>query len=71
MDTELQTKVEKYEAKVVQCEEWARKAPAGPQREFYTVLAQYYGELATDFRKILAKRSAAFPLFAGSEQKSA
>ena len=59
METELQSKAEKYEAKVVQCEEWARKAPEGAQREFYTVLAQYYGELATDFRKILEKRTAA------------
>jgi hypothetical protein len=59
MVTDLQTKVQKYEAKVAQCEEWARQAPDGPQRAFYEVLAQYYGELAMDFRQVLAKRKAA------------
>jgi hypothetical protein len=59
METELQGKVEKYEAKVVQCEEWARQAPEGPQRTFYVVLAEYYGGLAKDFRQVLAKRKAA------------
>ena len=59
MGTDLQAKVAKYETKVAQCEEWARQAPEGPQRVFHEVLAQYYRELATDFRHVLAKREAA------------
>ncbi len=57
--TDLQTKVEKYESKAAQCEESVRKAPEGPQRAFYEVLARYYGELATDFRQVIEKRKAA------------
>ncbi len=59
MVPDLQTKAAKYETKVAHCEEWARKAPDGPQRVFYEVLAGYYRELATDFRQVLAKRQAA------------
>ena len=59
MMTDLQTKVEKYETKAAQCEERARQATDGPQRAFYEVLARYYGELATDFRKIIEKRKIA------------
>ena len=57
--TDLQTKVEKYESKVAQCEEWVRRAKDGPQRAFYEVLARYYGDLATDFRQVIEKRKAA------------
>lgn len=53
---DLKAKAEKYESKVAQCEEWARQAPDGAQRAFYKVLADYYGNLATDFRQVLAKR---------------
>ena len=59
MVTDLQTKVEKYETKIAQCEEWARQAPDGAQRAFYKVLAEYYGELAREFRQVLARRKAA------------
>jgi hypothetical protein len=59
MGIDLQMKVAKYETKVAQCEEWARQAPEGPQRVFHEVLAEYYRELATDFRHVLAKRDAA------------
>jgi len=59
MMTDLQTKAEKYETKAAQCEEWALKAPAGPQRDLYEVLAHYYRELATDFRQVIEKRKAA------------
>ncbi len=59
MGNDLQSKAEKYENKLIQCEEWARQAPEGPQRAFFEVLAGYYRELATDFRQILAKRTAA------------
>ena len=58
MVADLQTKVEKYEAKAAQCEERVRQVTDGPQREFYEVLAHYYGKLATDFRQILEKRKA-------------
>ena len=59
MLTDLQTKVEKYETKAAQCEEWVRKATDGPQRAFYEVLAHYYGELATNFRQVIEKRKTA------------
>jgi hypothetical protein len=59
MGTDLQLKVAKYETKVAQCEEWARQAPEGPQRVLHQVLADYYRELATNFRQVLAKREAA------------
>lgn len=57
--TDLQIKVEKYETKAAQCKEWARQAPDGGQRAFYEGLADYYGELATDFRQVIEKRKAA------------
>lgn len=57
--TDLQTKVEKYETKAAQCEEWARQATEGPQRTFFEVLANYYGELATNFRQVMEKRKVA------------
>ncbi|MDB5636747.1 MAG: hypothetical protein JWP51_1655 [Bradyrhizobium sp.] len=59
MMTDLQTKVEKYEIKAAQCEEWVRQATDAPQRAFYEVLARYYAELATDFRKVIEKRKIA------------
>jgi hypothetical protein len=58
MVTDLETKVEKYENKVAQCQEWARQAE-GSQRALYEVLAGYYVELVTDFRHVIAKRKAA------------
>jgi hypothetical protein len=51
--------VEKYEIKAAQCEEWVRQATDAPQRAFYEVLARYYAELATDFRKVIEKRKIA------------
>jgi hypothetical protein len=59
MMPDLQTKVEKYEIKAAQCEEWVRQATDGPQRVFYQVLADYYGQLAKDFRQVIARRQAA------------
>lgn len=59
MGTDLQTKVEKYETKAAQCEEWARQATEGPQRSFFEVLANYYGELAANFRQVIEKRNVA------------
>jgi len=59
MGTDLQTKAEKYETKAAQCEEWARQATDGPQRNFFEVLAHYYSELATDFRQVIEKRKVA------------
>jgi hypothetical protein len=52
--TDFQTKVNKYESKAARCKEWARQAE-GAQRAFYDVLAQYYGELATDYRQVIEK----------------
>lgn len=59
MATDLQTKAEKYEAKATRCEDWARQASDGPQRSFFEVLARYYGQLATDFRHVIEKRTVA------------
>jgi hypothetical protein len=59
METDLQTKVEKYEGKAAKCKEWAHEAKEGPQRALYEVLAGYYDELATDFRQVIAKRTVA------------
>jgi hypothetical protein len=59
MLTDLQTKVEKYETKAAQCEQWIRQATDGSQRAFYEVLANYYGELATNFRQVIEKRKTA------------
>ena len=59
MIADLQAKVEKYEIKAAQCEERARQSTDGPQRAFYEVLARYYAELATDFRKVIEKRKIA------------
>ena len=56
---ELKTKVEKYESKASRCEEQARGATEKAEQEFYEVLAGYYASLATDFRKIMEKRTAA------------
>jgi hypothetical protein len=58
MVADLETKVEKYQNKVAQCQEWARQAE-GPQRALYEVLAGYYVELVTDFRHVIAKRKTA------------
>lgn len=59
MVTDLQTKAAKYEAKASQCEEWARQAADGPQRNFFEGLAHYYSKLATDFRQVIEKRKVA------------
>lgn len=59
METELQTKVEKYEARASRCEAHAREAKDKAGQSFYEVLAAYYASLATDFRKIMEKRTVA------------
>ena len=59
MEVDLQTKVEKYEAKAIRCEEQAGQAADKAQKSFYEVLAGYYRSLATDFRKIIEKRKVA------------
>jgi hypothetical protein len=56
---DLQTKVEKYESRASRCQEQAREATDKAQQSFYEVLAGYYSSLATDFRKIMEKRSVA------------
>jgi hypothetical protein len=56
MDTDLQTKLEKYEGKAARCKEAALQAREGAQRTMYEVLAGYYDGLATDFRHAVDKR---------------
>ena len=53
---DLQSKVEKYESRASRCQE---EATDKAQQSFYEVLAGYYSSLATDFRKIMEKRSVA------------
>ena len=57
--TELQTKVERYESRASRCKAQAREATDKAQQSFYEVLAGYYSSLATDFRKIIEKRTVA------------
>jgi hypothetical protein len=57
--SDLQAKVEKFETKAARYGESALQAKVGPQRAFYEVLANYYGELATNFRQVIEKRKAA------------
>ena len=57
--TDLQTKVEKYEARATRCQEQAQAATDKAQQNFYEVLAGYYSGLATDFRKIIERRTVA------------
>lgn len=59
MDTDLQTKLEKYEVKAAKCREAALKASEGAQRTMYEVLADYYDGLATDFRNAIEKHQVA------------
>jgi hypothetical protein len=56
---DLQSRLDRYETKAAQCDEWARQAPEGPQRTFHEVLADYYREVAMDYRQVLAKREMA------------
>jgi hypothetical protein len=59
MDTDLQTKLEKYEEKAAKCREAALKLSEGAQRTMYEVLAEYYSSLATDFRHAIEKHKVA------------
>jgi hypothetical protein len=59
MEVDLQSKVEKYEAKAIRCEEQAGQAPDKAQKSFYEVLAGYYRSMATDYRKVIEKRKTA------------
>ncbi|SDS18884.1 hypothetical protein [Bradyrhizobium canariense] len=69
--TDLETKVEKYESKTAQCKEWARQATDGYQRNFYEELAGYYGQVAADFRKVIAKqRNGQSPTYFGTTVRS-
>jgi hypothetical protein len=57
--SELQIKLEKYEGKAAHCEKAAQDARGVRERAMYEELSRYYTELATDFRKAIAKRTAA------------
>lgn len=56
MQSDLRAKMEKYERKAAHCVRAAHEASDEAGRAFYEELAHYYGELATDFRRVLAKR---------------
>jgi len=53
---DLEAKAEKYESKTAQCKEWAQAATDRYQRNFYEELAGYYGQVAEDFRQVIAKQ---------------
>jgi hypothetical protein len=59
MDTDLQTKLEKYEEKAAKCRDEALKLSEGAQRTMYEVLADYYASLALDFRHAIEKHKVA------------
>jgi hypothetical protein len=55
MVTDFKATAEKYEGKAANCKEWANQAQ-GAQREFYDILAFFYGDLALAFRQAIATR---------------
>jgi hypothetical protein len=57
--SELRSKLERYESKAAQCTRAAQEATDEAGRAFYEGLAHYYDDLATDFRRVIAKRTAA------------
>jgi len=59
MDADFQAKIEKCEAKAAKYREAGQKAAEGAQRSMYEVLANYYGNLAADFRQVVEKRTVA------------
>ena len=57
--SDLQANAKFYETRAAECGHMAREAPDGPQRVFYEVLADYYADVARDFRGVIAKRTVA------------
>ncbi|WLB58105.1 hypothetical protein [Bradyrhizobium japonicum] len=55
--SDLRIKLERYELKAAHCMKAAQEAPDEAGRAFYEELANYYDELAADFRRVLAKRT--------------
>jgi hypothetical protein len=52
-------RMEKYERKAAHCARMAAEATDKPVRGFYEELEGYYAELAKDFRRVIAKQTAA------------
>jgi hypothetical protein len=68
---DLEAKAEQYETKTAQCKEWARQAADGYQRNFYVELAGYYGQVAEDFRQVIAKqRNGRSPAYFGTTESA-
>jgi hypothetical protein len=59
METDFESKLEKYMARAAKCEEQAREATDPTRQDFYQVLARYFRNLADDFRQIIEKRKTA------------
>ena len=57
VQSDLQTKLEKYERKAAQYGMAAQQATSGPDRAFYQGLASYCDDLAAKFRQVIAKRT--------------
>jgi len=55
---DLRVKLDRYEAKAAHCQRAAQEATDEPGRAFYEELADYYGNLARDFRRVIANREA-------------
>jgi len=60
MLSDLKTKLEKYEGKAARYEKAAQQATDGPERALYQELARYCDGLATEFRRVMAKRTDTF-----------
>jgi hypothetical protein len=54
----LRVKLDRYEAKAAHCQRAAQEATDEHGRAFYEELADYYGNLARDFRQVIANREA-------------
>jgi hypothetical protein len=57
--TDLQAKMDKFEAEAAECERLAGVAVEGSQRALYDRLALHYRELASDFAKAISTTNAA------------
>ena len=58
MLADLRTKAAKYESKTAECKALADKADGAAKRRLYDGLADYYGDLAADFRQVIEKQKA-------------
>jgi hypothetical protein len=58
--SDLQAKLEKYESKAANYQAAAEQAKSAADRALYQGLAGYCGDLAAQFRQVIAKRADPF-----------